>query len=125
MRTTFNMEDACLKTGKFVNLTDTKYIKQKDYLKRGDILLNRNQHVVIVLGNGKYSEAVTNPNAGIYRVKVMVDALNVRSAPSGNSLVVGRIHKDGVYTIVAVEGGWGKLKTGKGWINLEFVTQVE
>ena len=79
MRTTFNLEEACLMTGKFTNLTESKYISQKDYLKRGDILLNRNQHVVVVLGNGKYSEAVTNPDAAIYKVKVTANVLNVRS----------------------------------------------
>lgn len=125
MRTTFNLEEACLMTGKFTNLTESKYISQKDYLKRGDILLNRNQHVVVVLGNGKYSEAVTNPDAAIYKVKVTANVLNVRSQPGQSSPVVGRIYKDDIYTIVAVEGGWGKLKSGKGWINLEFVTQVE
>ena len=124
MRTTWDLEDACLMTGKFVNLTEPKYLTQKDYLKRGDILLNRNQHVVIVLGNGKYSEAVTNPDAAIYKVKVNVNVLNVRSNPSPKAIVTGRLYKDQVYTIVAVEGGWGKLKSGKGWINLEFVSQI-
>ena len=43
---------ACLSTGKFRQYTDSKYTRQKDYLKRGDILCNRNQHVVIVLSDG-------------------------------------------------------------------------
>ena len=43
---------ACLSTGKFRQFTDSKYTKQKDYLKRGDILCNRNAHVVIVLSDG-------------------------------------------------------------------------
>ena len=43
---------ACLSTGQFVELTDMKYRNQKYYLKRGDILLNRNAHVVIVLSDG-------------------------------------------------------------------------
>ena len=43
---------ACLSTGKFRELKDSKYTKQKNYLKRGDILCNRNAHVVIVLSDG-------------------------------------------------------------------------
>ena len=43
---------ACIATGKFTELTDIKYRNQNSYLKRGDILLNKNQHVVIVLSNG-------------------------------------------------------------------------
>ena len=49
---TSTIGDACLSTGKFTELTDMKYRNQKAYLKRGDILLNRNQHVVVVLANG-------------------------------------------------------------------------
>lgn len=43
---------ACLSTGKFSNLTGSKYTGQKNYLKRGDILCNANAHVVVVLSNG-------------------------------------------------------------------------
>ena len=50
--TTWTIADACLSTGKFIELNDMKYRNQKYYLKRGDILLNRNQHVVMVLSNG-------------------------------------------------------------------------
>lgn len=52
-RVTSNMSEACLATGKFTELFDAKYRTQKNYLKRGDILLNRNAHVVIVLSNGR------------------------------------------------------------------------
>ena len=52
-RVTSNMSQACLQTGKFTEYTDMKYRNQKNYLKRGDILLNKNQHVVIVLQDGK------------------------------------------------------------------------
>jgi len=38
--TTYTLRNACLSTGKFSALTDKKYLTQKDYLKRGDILLN-------------------------------------------------------------------------------------
>lgn len=125
MCTTWTLEDACLMTGKFTNLTDYKYTKQKDYLKRGDILLNRDQHVVIVLGNGKFVESPTGADSTLYKVKVNVKALNVRALPTGTAPVVGRIFKDSVYTITAIEGGWGKLRTKDGWINLEFVSQVK
>jgi len=91
MRTTFNMEEACLKTGKFINYVDAKYTRQKDYLKRGDILNNRNQHVVVVLGNGRYAEQTADVSAMNYKVKVLPILLNVRNAPNGNAPVVGRL----------------------------------
>lgn len=43
---------ACLSTGKFKNLTSGQYTKQKNYLKRGDILCNASAHVVVVLSDG-------------------------------------------------------------------------
>lgn len=126
MCTTWTLEDACLKTGKFVNLTDSKYTTQKNYLQRGDILLNRDQHVVVVLGNGKNADTPTSSQTSmLYKVKVDVNVLNVRAFPSGTSPIVGRIYKDATYTITAIEGGWGKLRTKNGWINLEFVSQVK
>ena len=51
-RVTSNMVEACLATGQFTNLTSSKYLNQKNYLKRGDILLNSSAHVVMVLSNG-------------------------------------------------------------------------
>ena len=51
-RVTSNMVQACMATGKFTNLTQSKYLNSKDYLKRGDILLNSNAHVVMVLSDG-------------------------------------------------------------------------
>ncbi len=124
MRTTFNMEEACLKTGKFINYVDAKYTRQKDYLKRGDILNNRNQHVVVVLGNGRYAEQTADVSAMNYKVKVLPILLNVRNAPNGNAPVVGRLRQNDTYTIVEVQDGWGKLKSGAGWINLEFVEKI-
>ena len=53
--TTWTIADACLQSGKFIQLSDMKYRNQKNYLKRGDILLNRDQHVVIVLSDGMYA----------------------------------------------------------------------
>lgn len=54
-----------------------------------------------------------------YLVKVNY-ALNVRKGPSYDADIVGTIVDYGVYTIVEEENGWGKLKSGFGWIKLEF-----
>ncbi|SFR92219.1 phage tail tip lysozyme [[Clostridium] aminophilum] len=60
-----------------------------------------------------------------FLVKVMVQHLNIRTGPGTN---FGRVRfiPPGVYTIVEVkEGvgskyGWARLKSGEGWISLEF-----
>ena len=55
-----------------------------------------------------------------YTVKVLVDELNIRSGPGTNYPIVGSIKDHGVYTIVAEQNGFGKLKSGAGWICLEY-----
>lgn len=60
-----------------------------------------------------------------YIVRVEVDALNIRLAPTTLATVVGTIKDRGAYTIVAEEDGlgasrWGKLKSGAGWISLDY-----
>lgn len=52
-----------------------------------------------------------------FMVKVIVDALNIRRGPGVNNSIVGCITDKGAYTIVDVNGSWGRLKSGAGWIN--------
>ena len=59
-----------------------------------------------------------------YLVKVTVDALNIRSAPGADSPITGCIRGGGVFTIVAESAGWGKLKSGAGWISLDYTAKV-
>ena len=53
-----------------------------------------------------------------FTVKVLIDDLNFRREPSMNGKVKGQTGK-GVFTIVEVNDGWGRLKSGAGWIWLE------
>ena len=52
-----------------------------------------------------------------FRVKVLCD-LNIRKGASTDTKIVGVIKDNGVYTITKVQGHWGKLKSGKGWISI-------
>lgn len=61
-----------------------------------------------------------------YLVKVKVDVLNIRADAGTNYSITGQIRDHGVYTIVAEKDGegaskWGKLKSGAGWISLDYV----
>lgn len=64
------------------------------------------------------------PAAKSYKVKVTADVLNVRAKPNANSKIKTQIHKGEVYTIVKTNNGWGKLKSGAGWINLSYTKKV-
>ena len=61
-----------------------------------------------------------------YLVKVKADVLNIRENAGTNYKITGQIKDHGVYTIVAESDGqgaskWGKLKSGAGWISLDYV----
>lgn len=51
-----------------------------------------------------------------FSVQVLISDLNIRSAPISGA-VKGQTGK-GVFTITEVNGDWGKLKSGAGWIYL-------
>lgn len=61
-----------------------------------------------------------------YLVKINTDALNIRKGAGTNFAKTGCITDKGIYTIVAEskgqgsDKGWGKLKSGAGWISLDY-----
>ena len=64
-----------------------------------------------------------------YRVRTTADVLNIRKGPGTNYGVAGQIKGKGIYTIVAEAAGpgatkWGKLKSGAGWISLDYATKL-
>lgn len=59
-----------------------------------------------------------------YLVKVTADELNIRAGASTSYNIVGCIKDHGVYTIVDESNGFGKLKSGKGWISLGYTQKV-
>ena len=60
---------------------------------------------------------------GIYRVRT--DELNVRKGPGVNFEKTNEVHKGDAFTIVEINGNWGKLKSGIGWINLSYTEKVK
>lgn len=89
----------------------------------------------IWLNNPEYVEFTSSDKAPApdvnsgFKVRVTADHLNIRSGPGTNNPVVQVIEK-GVFTIVQTEkgagsnSGWGKLKSGVGWISLDFTEKV-
>jgi len=63
-----------------------------------------------------------------FLVKISISDLNIRSGPGRNFKRV-RFIEPGVFTIVQTSSGagasmWGKLKSGIGWISLDFVRRI-
>lgn len=58
-----------------------------------------------------------------YLVKVTADVLNIRKGPGTSYAVTGQIKDKGTYTIVEESNGWGRLKSGAGWISLAYTSK--
>lgn len=63
--------------------------------------------------------------ANSFLVRVTASALNIRQGAGTNTPIVGTIRDRGTYTIVETSGTWGKLKSGAGWISLNYTERVE
>lgn len=64
-----------------------------------------------------------------YKVEVTISNLNIRKGPGTNYGRTGQFTGKGVFTIVQESKGegaalWGKLKSGAGWISLDFVKKL-
>lgn len=57
-------------------------------------------------------------------VKITADVLNVRKGPGTNYKIATTVKRGDVYTIVSEYNGWGKLKSGAGWIKLSYTKHV-
>lgn len=95
-------------------------------------------HLIAVSGGGStvygWTDAAdiktsSSSTATSYLVKVTTDVLNIRKGPGTNYGTNGAIRDKGTYTIVAESDGpgaskWGKLKSGAGWISLDYAKKV-
>ncbi|MCF0105400.1 MAG: SH3 domain-containing protein, partial [Holdemanella sp.] len=59
-----------------------------------------------------------------YLVRIVADGLYVRSGAGTSFPHTTIVHKGEVYTIVEEVDGWGKLKSGAGWISLKYTEKV-
>jgi len=79
------------------------------------------------IGSAVTAETTSTDSFVAYTVKVTT-ALNIRKGPGTNYETNGVIRDNGIYTIVAESDGtgaskWGKLKSGAGWISLDFCSK--
>ncbi|MCM1120095.1 MAG: N-acetylmuramoyl-L-alanine amidase [bacterium] len=83
----------------------------------------------ISLAYTKKEEETERPATFIpYLITTTCDVLNIRSGPGINYPVASRISepagKKNRYTIVEEQSGWGKLKSGAGWIKLSYTVKA-
>lgn len=73
---------------------------------------------------GYESESSASTVTTNYKVKITADVLNVRKGPGTSNTITCRVKKNEVYTIVGESNGWGKLKSGAGWISLAYTKKL-
>ena len=77
-------------------------------------------------GKAIYPEKTDTP----FLVRVSISDLNIRKGPGTNYSTIGRYTGIGIFTIMEVRSGkgstagWGRLKSGIGWISLDFATRL-
>ena len=59
-----------------------------------------------------------------YLAKITANLLNVRAGAGTEFAVKTQVKKNGVYTIIEEKNGWGKLKSGAGWISLKYTEKL-
>lgn len=57
-----------------------------------------------------------------FKVKITADSLNVRDGAGTAFKINTTVKINEVYTIIEESNGWGKLKSGAGWISLKYTT---
>lgn len=119
--------DSATKTGTF-------YIWSKDQVKGRIRITNKTGNVGVTgqvtgwidvadakaAASGSTAPATAPATFTPYLVRIIASILNVRKGPGTNYAITTQIRRGEVYTIVGEESGWGKLKSGAGWIYLDY-----
>ena len=74
------------------------------------------------IGGSGGSTTVVTPTS--YKVKINTSVLNVRKGAGTSFAVTTIVKMNEIYTIVEESNGWGKLKSGAGWINLSYTKKL-
>lgn len=111
--------DAASQLGAFTSLENAK-----SACKVGYTVYDDNGKVVYTAGGQQAAAAVP------FSVRVDITDLNIRTGAGTNYAKTGHTTGTGVFTIVEVKAGqgasagWGRLKSGAGWISLDYVTRL-
>lgn len=76
-----------------------------------------------IADNGLPGASGSAATTGAFKVKVTIKDLYIRTGP-GTSYGKKGFIKPGVYTIVETRSGWGRLKSGAGWIYLSYAVRI-
>lgn len=69
--------------------------------------------------NTSYVQFTETKNQTGFLVRVKAGNLEIKKVPALIGVTVGTINQNGVFTIVEEQAGYGRLKSGAGWISLD------
>lgn len=84
----------------------------------------------IYLANENYCTIGKNIASVSNQIRVDINDLNIRTGPGTNYATTGHVTGKGVFNIIEEQSGqgssngWGRLKSGAGWISLDYVTRI-
>ena len=81
-------------------------------------------HRTLDLGWKRFLDMVKANMPTTFKVRVNATELNYRAGAGTQYKINGTVKRGEVYTIVQVVNGWGKLKSGAGWINLKYCDRI-
>ena len=96
--------------------------KVNDILNSSNTTSEKNE--TAVNNNNKHNNINVANSFSPYKVKITASALNYRKGPGVSYAINGTITDKGIYTIVDEVSGWGKLKSGAGWISLKYTKRL-
>lgn len=112
-------KDAKSQKGAFYDLSNAKKCADKN---KGYSVFDEN-------GKAVYTSKATH-STGSFKVQISISDLNIRKGPGTNYATTGKFTGKGVFTIVETKQGtgsakgWGKLKSGAGWIALDYAKKI-
>lgn len=108
--------------------------EQKWYVDKVDgdrVIINKNEKGTNAINSAIHKKFLSVKTPSSFMVKVHIANLNMRTGPSTNYAKIGYIPV-GAYTIVEVNGKWGRLKSKQNyngrmvnaWIHLDYATKL-
>ena len=88
-------------------------------------LLNEYQRRIFLASEAMaYGQTYLDRYALPFMVRVTTEKLNVRKGPGTEHDKNGSVEMGEAFTIVEVQGDWGRLKSDAGWICLRYTQRV-
>ena len=112
-------KDVKSQKGAFYDLSNAKKCADK----------NKGYSVFDESGKAVYTSKAANSTSS-FKVQISISDLNIRKGPGTNYATTGKFTGKGIFTIVETkqgtgsDKGWGKLKSGAGWIALDYAIEI-